>query len=174
VITTVVLLAALVGCTSELAAPPQSATLGPVTSVTSKTIVPPPSPVPAADRACPYLDKTFVAEANGQRVGRVSVSADKPNPACFFYRSDGTMQLTVQVYVGDPRTAKALVDQAAPVATSNHADSPAGWTGGAQATDNGAVYAVAKAGAAVVVTTNQAQTIKARRMTERVIATLAL
>jgi hypothetical protein len=150
------------------------ATLGPARRVTATAAIPPPSPVPAADRACPYLDKAFVAEANGQRVGRVSVSTDKPNPACFFYRSDGTVQLTVQVYVGDPETAIALVDQAAPVATSNYADAPPGWTGGAQATDNGAVYAVAKAAAAVVVSTNQAQTIKARRVAERAIATLDL
>jgi UPF0176 protein len=141
----------------------------------TRTRVPPPaSPVPAGNGPCPYLETSFVADANGQRVGRVRVSADEPHPACFFYRADGKVQLTVQVYVGDPGAAKALVDRAAPRETSNPAELPGGWAGGAQPTDSGAVFAVAKAGAAVVITTNQAQTIKARRVAEQAIAALAL
>lgn len=166
-------LALLAGCRAEPAAEPlDPGNLAPPPA--PPPVAAPPSPVPAEDRACPYLDKAFVSDANGQRVGRVSVSADTPTPACFFYRSDGKLQLSVQVYVGDAASAKALVDQAAPIATSNHADSPQGWTGGSLTTESGAVYAVAKAGTAVVVTTNQAQTIKARRVAERAIATLEL
>ncbi|MGQ0839967.1 DUF2020 domain-containing protein [Actinokineospora sp.] len=136
--------------------------------------VAPPAPEPTADGPCPYLDNATVADANGQRVTKVRTSADKPQPACFFYRPDGSVQLTVRVYAGDPGVAKAIVDEAAPIATSNPAQSPAGWKGGSLSGDKGAVYAVAKAEAAVVVSTNQEQTIKARRITETVIENLGL
>lgn len=142
--------------------------------VPTSTVQPPGSPVAVGEGPCPYLESAFVADANGQRVGKVRVSADVPHPACFFYRGDGKVQLTVQVYVGDPGAAKALVDREAPRSTSNPAELPGGWAGGAQPTDSGAVYAVAKGGAAVVITTNQAQTIKAKRVAERTIAALGL
>jgi hypothetical protein len=130
--------------------------------------------VPAADGKCPYLDTAFVAEANGQRVSKVKVSADTPHPACFFYRADGRVQLTVQVYTGDAAHAKALVDQVAPVATSDPATLSGGWAGGSQATPTGAVFAVAKDGSAVSINTNQGQTIKAKRVAEQAIKTLGL
>jgi UPF0176 protein len=162
-------------CSSPMAGEP-SAAGGPASGppATPTSVPPPPSPEPAGNGPCPYLENAFVADANGQRVGRVRVSADQPHPACFFYRTDGKVQLTVQVYVGDPGAAKALVDREAPRDTSNPAELPGGWVGGAQPTDSGAVFAVAKAGTAVVITTNQAQTIKARRVAEKAIAALAL
>ena len=85
-----------------------------------------------------------MADSNGQHVSKVRVSADKPHPACFFYRPDGKIQLTVQVYVGDAKTATALVNKVAPVETSNPASDPTGWKGGDESTDDGAVYAVSK------------------------------
>ena len=51
---------------------------------------------------------------------------------------------------------------------------PGGWSGGSQPTADGAVFAVAKQGTAVVITTNQRQTVGARRIAEQVIATLGL
>ena len=51
-----------------------------------------------------------------------------------------------------PQMAKAIVNQAAPIASSNPATEPAGWNGGSEATGGGAVYAGAKQGNAVVVT----------------------
>lgn len=134
----------------------------------------PASPTPAADGPCPYLDTEFVAEANGQRVSKTRTSVDQPHPACFFYRSDGELQLTVRVYVGDATTAKAVVDQAAPTATSSPASQPAGWSGGSLGNADGAVYAVAKQGTAVVATTNQQQSVKARRVVETTIENLGL
>lgn len=84
------------------------------------------------------------------------------------------MQLSVRVYVGDPRTAKGIVNQATPVSTSSPATQPAGWQGGYQSIDSGAVYAVARNGDAVVVHTNQAQSIKARAIAELAITALKL
>ncbi|WP_410667145.1 DUF2020 domain-containing protein [Amycolatopsis sp. cmx-4-68] len=134
----------------------------------------PPDPQPSATEDCPYLDSEFVAEANGQHVSKVRVSADQPHPACFFYRPDGKVQLTVRVYVGDAKTATALVNKAAPVDTSNPASDPSGWKGGYQSADDGAVYAVAKGASAVIATTNQKQSVKARTVVKKAIAALKL
>ncbi|MPZ64302.1 MAG: DUF2020 domain-containing protein [Pseudonocardiaceae bacterium] len=134
----------------------------------------PPPPEPAADGPCPYLDETVVEQANGQRVGAVRISSDQPDPACFFERGDGTVQLRTWVVEATPEIARATVDAAAPVATSDLAELPGGWSGGSQPTEEGAVFAVAKDGAAVVITTNQEQTFKARRVAEQVIANLGL
>ncbi|WP_191984141.1 DUF2020 domain-containing protein [Amycolatopsis eburnea] len=134
----------------------------------------PPEPQPGATADCPYLDSEFVADSNGQHVSKVRVSADQPHPACFFYRPDGKVQLTVRVYVGDAKTATALVNQAAPVDSSNPASDPSGWKGGYLSTDDGAVYAVAKGPAAVIATTNQKQSVKARTVVKKAIAALKL
>jgi hypothetical protein len=156
------------GC-SQQPAPPSSAP-----AATSTAAQPPPEPQPAGPGPCPYLTTPFVADANGQHVSKVQTSADRPHPACFFYALSGKLQLTVQVYVGDPAVAKALVDKSAPLSSSNPANDPAGWQGGSEPTDTGAVYAVAKGGAAVVVTTNQQQTVKARTVAKQTISALGL
>ncbi|MDT7804359.1 MAG: hypothetical protein QOI78_7792 [Actinomycetota bacterium] len=134
----------------------------------------PPDPQPGETEDCPYLDSQFVADANGQHVSKVRVSADQPHPACFFYRPDGKIQLTVRVYVGDAAVATALVNKVAPVETSNPASDPTGWKGGYQSTDDGAVYAVSKGAAAVVATTNQKQSVKARSVVRKAITALKL
>ncbi len=170
-------LLALVACTTEPTAAPTAPTTvvtQPAAPTEAPPVVAPTAPEPVADGPCPYLESSVVADANGQRVTKVRTSADKPQPACFFYRPDGSVQLTVRVYAGEPGVAKAIVDEAAPIADSNPATSPAGWKGGSLSNDEGAVYAVAKAGTAVVVTTNQKQTIKARRLAETVIENAAL
>ncbi|MTD56122.1 DUF2020 domain-containing protein [Amycolatopsis pithecellobii] len=161
----------LAGCSSHPAAPSPSPSAPAVAAAQ-----PPPDPQPSGPGPCPYLDTSFVADTNGQHVSKVQTSsadAGKP-PSCFFYALSGKLQLTVQVYVGDAGVAKALVDKAAPLNSSNPATDPAGWQGGYEPTDGGAVYAVAKAGAAVVVTTNQKQTIKARTVAKQTISALGL
>lgn len=132
------------------------------------------SPEPATDGPCPYLDESVVEDVNGQLVGAVRVSLDQPYPACFFERGDGNEQLRTWIVEGTPDAAVAVVDAAAPVATSDPAELPGGWSGGSQPTGSGAVYAVAKGRTAVVVTTNQPQTINARRIAEQVIENLGL
>ena len=134
----------------------------------------PPEPQPVADGPCNYLTVATVQAANGQRVGTVRVSADQPHPACFFLSRDGKVQLRVWIVVATPEVARATVDAAAPVATSDLAELPGGWSGGSQPTSEGAVFAVARQGSAVVITTNQRQTISARQIAEQVITTLNL
>ncbi|MEU4741847.1 DUF2020 domain-containing protein [Actinosynnema sp. NPDC023658] len=144
------------------------------TTTTAQPAGPPPAPQPVSDGQCPYLASSVVQEANGQLVRKVRLSADQPDPACFFYANATEVQLSVWVFRGEPATAKAVVDRAAPVADSNPASVPAGWKGGSLTTDDGAVYAVAKDGIAVVVTSNQKQTVKARTVTEAVVENLGL
>ena len=102
------------------------------------------------------------------------ISADQPHPACFFLRGDGTVQLRTWIVVATPEVARATVDAAAPVSTSDLAELPDGWSGGSQPTTDGAVFAVARRGTAVVITTNQRQTISARRIAGQVISALSL
>ncbi|QFZ16067.1 DUF2020 domain-containing protein [Saccharothrix syringae] len=170
------LLGAVAACSGEeplAATPPSSAPpVSPVATTTSAG--PPPVPEPVVDGQCPYLESSVVQEANGQLVRKVRLSDDQPRPACFFYANATDVQLSVWVFSGEPRTAKAVVDRAAPVADSNPATEPAGWEGGSLVGDEGAVYAVAKGGSAVVVTSNQRQTIKARQIVKEVVANLGL
>ncbi|RZS37555.1 uncharacterized protein DUF2020 [Herbihabitans rhizosphaerae] len=172
-------LAVLAACSGEQQPPAQTSTQSSAQPPSTAPAPPPPVaapplPQPVTDGRCPYLATAVVEQANAQRVSRVRLSADKPHPACFFLRGDGTTQLSVRVFVGEPPVAKAVVDQAAPIATSNPEETPAGWKGGSQTTNGGAVYAVAKGGTAVVVSTNQGQTIKARRIVEQIVSTLRL
>ena len=152
---------------------PGSVPAAPSGAVATPTAVPLPSPAaPVADGPCPYLDEAIVESINGQRVGAVRISADQPYPACFFLRGDGAEQLRTWIVVATPEVARAAVDAAAPVATSDLAELPGGWSGGSQPTSDGAVFAVARQGTAVVVTTNQPHVLGARRITERVITAL--
>jgi UPF0176 protein len=167
------LLVALAGCAEATDDPTVTTTPTITTESQSQAAALPPDPQPANAGPCPYLEESYVEDTNGQHVGKVQTSADQP-PTCFFYRPDGPVQLTVRVYTGDANVAKALVDAAAPVATSNKAELSGGWEGGAEAKDDGAVYAVAKEGNAVVVTTNQEQTIKAKQIAEQAITALGL
>ncbi len=174
-----VLLAAatLAGCSSQPQAVPGTAAPSPTTSSkapTSTSAVAPGDPVAATTAQCPYLSSDFVADANGEKVTKVMLSADKPHPACFFYSFGNDKQLVVQVYVGDAGAATALVNKAAPIDTSDKADLPGGWNGGSEATSTGAVFAVSKAGAAVVAYTDQKQTIKAKQVVKQAIAALGL
>jgi UPF0176 protein len=139
--------------------------------------VAPPAPQPAADGPCSYLSAASVEDANGERVTAVRVSAtatNQPYPACFFLTYHDVVQVRTWIVVASPRTAGATVDAAAPVATSDPAELPGGWSGGSLPTADGAVFAVARRGTAVVITTNQRHTIAARRIAEQVIASLGL
>jgi hypothetical protein len=167
------LLVVLAGCAEEVDDPTVVTTIPQSTASQAPQAVVPPDPQPTAAGPCPYLEESYVEETNGQRVSEVQTSVDQP-PACFFYRPDGSVQLTVRVYTGDAAVAKAIVDAAAPVATANPAELTGGWKGGAQPTEAGAIYAIAKDTAAVVVTTNQEQTIKAKQIAQQSITSLGL
>lgn len=175
---TLVLGGLLVGCGT-----PIKGTAAPAVTVPpSKAVVPAPTSAipallpPAKTADCPYLDQMEVQYDNGQHVASVKVSSSsdgQPHPVCYFYRPDGHLQMTVRVYVGTATVAAALVDQAAPIKTSSPADQPPGWNGGSQAMSDGAVYAIAKGGTAIVVLSNQLQTIKCRLVATAIVKNLS-
>lgn len=135
------------------------------------------APQPVAERPCSYLSAAAVQAANGERVTAVRVSEtgpDQPHPACFFLTYNAAVQLRTWIVTATPEVARATVDAVAPVATSDLAELPGGWSGGSQPTADGAVFAVSRQGTAVVITTNQRQTIGARRIAGQVITTLGL
>ena len=165
---------AIVAC-SQPATAPRAA--GPSDALPPAGAAPAVAPLPVADGPCPYLPTEFVQAANGERVTGVRISetgVNQPHPACFFLTYHDAVQVRTWIVVATPQTAGATVDAAAPVATSDLVELPGGWSGGSQPTADGAVFAVARQGTAVVVTTNQRQTIGARRIAEQVIATLGL
>lgn len=123
---------------------------------------------------CPYLDTQWVADTNGQRVTGVGVDERFSTPACVYWSFPEEPQLTVIVREMDTiDEAIAVVDWAAPVDTTELAEEPAGWSGGRRGGD-GALYAVQKDTVAVVVFTNQDQSLKAQLVAETVIGNLRL
>lgn len=171
--------------------PADSASSAPSATTITHTITASPSLPAAASLAppaktadCPYISADDVANDNGQHVTTVKISAaddGQPHPVCYFYRPDGALQVTVRVYVGTPQEAVAIVNAAAPVSTSYPASEPTGWSGGLESgpfpgmnNPSNTVYAVSKGGDAVVVVSNQAQSIKARLITTTVIQNLGL
>ena len=165
---------AIVAC-SQPATAPRAA--GPSDALPPAGAAPAVAPLPVADGPCPYLPTEFVQAANGERVTGVRISetgVNQPHPACFFLTYHDAVQVRTWIVVATPQTAGATVDAAAPVATSDLVELPGGWSGGSQPTADGAVFAVARQGTAVVVTTNQRHTISARRIAQQVIASLGL
>lgn len=69
--------------------------------------------------------------------------------------------------------AQALIDKVVPVRTSTRASEPPGWEGGYLQLEDGARYAVTRGTTAVVVTTNEQQSLKAREAAKQVIAAIA-
>lgn len=140
--------------------------------------------LPVTDRndwvGCPYLDTQFVAETNGQKVTGVGIDERFDPPACQFWSYPEEPQLTVIVRrTGSPQEAMEVVDWAAPIDVTAPADEPEGWNGGRHGGGEvpgriGAAYAVANGPVAVVVFTNQDESVKAQLIAEHVIATLGL
>lgn len=147
--------------------------------------------VPAVERGqqepCPYLDAEFVADTNGQRITDSGVDASFATPACVFYSYPEQPQLVVMVRQQESfDKAMEVVDFAAPIDATSPAQlptqDPAGaqtWEGGRGPipdgpTGPGSVYAVAKDTTAVVVWSNQEQSVKAEAIAERTIANLGL
>lgn len=126
---------------------------------------------------CPYLDGQWVQNTNGQRLTGTGVDTRFDPPACVFWSYEDSPQ--VQVLVRKMTTnsqAVAVVDQAAPIDSTLKALSPAGWSGGRRGGDehSGAVYAVWKDETAVVVLTDQDQSVKAQQIAEEAIKNLQL
>lgn len=129
---------------------------------------------------CPYLDTQFVAETNGQKVTASGTDTRFDTPACVYWSYPEDPQLEVIVrHTGSEEEARKVVDHAAPVDITDPAEQPAGWSGGRAGGGvvpgrEGAVYAVAKDTVAVVVLTNQKESVKAQLIAEQAITNLSL
>ncbi len=149
------------------------------------TVGPPrPTAEPAAVAAdCPYLSADVVSIITGQHHGQTKLVRLQPHPMCVFYRSDGGLMGSVRVVQADnPAAAVAAVNQHVPIAGSQPASQPLGWTGGSmtsagqmtQDSSAGSVYAVSKGNIAVVAEEDESPSIKARVMAICAIYGLAL
>ncbi len=144
--------------------PGQTITVGPPTATAE----------PAATAGdCPYLTADVVTFITGQHHGQTQLVKLSPQPMCVFYRSDGGWMGTIRVIeAANPLAAVAAVNQHVPIAGSQPASQPAGWSGGlmstpgqmSQGSDAKSVYAVSKGSIAIVVEENESPSIKARSM----------
>lgn len=115
----------------------------------------------------------MVSDITGQHHGQTQLIRLDPHPMCVFYRSDGGRMGSVRVIqASSAAAAAAAVDQHVPIAGSQPAGQPAGWTGGShtsagQMTQDSqamSVYAVSKGTIAVVAEENESPSLKARLM----------
>jgi UPF0176 protein len=128
---------------------------------------------PATAGECPYLSADVVSDITGQHHGQTQLLALQPSPMCVFYRSDGGRMGSVRVIrAASAAAAAAAVDQHVPIAGSQPATQPAGWTGGSKTSpgqmtqDSSAlsVYAVSKGNIAIVAEEDESPSLKARLM----------
>lgn len=123
---------------------------------------------------CPYLDDQWLAEANGQRVTQVGIDKRFSTPACVYWSYPEDPQATIIVRdMPSVEDARAAVDWAAPIDATELAEQGE-WSGGRGVIDGHAVYAVAKDTHAVLVWSNQEQTVKSETIATEVIANLGL
>lgn len=125
--------------------------------------------------ACPYLESQWVADTNGQRVLGSGIDERFDTPGCVFWSYAEEPQLTVMVrHMRSEAEAEGVVNWAAPIDTTEPAEEPAGWTGGRMGSPGRALYAVYKGSTAVVVFSNQDQSLKAELVAKETIKNLGL
>ncbi|MEJ5928813.1 DUF2020 domain-containing protein [Corynebacterium sp. H128] len=124
---------------------------------------------------CPYLDSQWVADTNGQRVLGAGIDERFDTPACVFWSYAEEPQLTVLVRrMSTEAEAEEVVNWAAPIASTEPAEEPAGWTGGRMGSPGRSLYAVYRGNTAVVTISNQDQSFKAELVAKEVIKNLGL
>lgn len=133
-----------------------------------------PDVAPGGNEACPYLDTEWVSNTNGQRTLSQGLDARFDPPACVFYSyGEGPhVQVMVRELANEER-ARAVVDAAAPADATDPAEY-GDWQGGRGPLETGSVFAVANGNHAVVVWSDQAQSIKAEEIAVKTIENLGL
>ncbi|MDO5076684.1 DUF2020 domain-containing protein [Corynebacterium sp.] len=128
-----------------------------------------------ANVPCPYLDTNWVADTNGQKVTSQGIDERFDTPACVFwsYQDDPQLQVIVR-HMADEQQAVDVVNWAAPINETEPAEEPEGWSGGRLGSEGRSLYAVQKGNVAVVVFSNQGQSIKVELVAKEVIARLGL
>ena len=123
---------------------------------------------------CPYIGPGWLEETNGQRLTKQGIDTRFPTPACVFWSYQDDPQATVIVRdMPTAEDARAAVDWAAPIDATEPASFD-GWEGGRGVVDEHAVYAVQKDTHAVLVWSNQQQSVKSEQIAHEAIANLGL
>ena len=123
---------------------------------------------------CPYLDTQWVADTNGQRMTQWGVDKRFSTPACVFWSYPEDPQATVIVReMPSVEEARAVVDAAAPINDTELAEFD-GWSGGRGVFEDHSVFAVQKDTHAVLVWSNQLQTLKPQLIAQEAISRLGL
>ncbi len=123
---------------------------------------------------CPYIGPGWLEETNGQRLTKQGIDTRFPTPACVFWSYQDDPQATVIVRdMPTVEDARAAVDWAAPIDATEPASFD-GWEGGRGVVNEHAVYAVQKDTHAVLVWSNQQQTVKSEQIAHEAIANLGL
>jgi hypothetical protein len=157
------------GPATASAAPPAAATTVPVRT---SDPAPPRTPAPVTEDApCPYAGADVVADTVGQRIARTTVTRTSPHVGCAFYRPNGEKAADVAVSVLASAAAAQERAVAFPGAGANPVDSVADG-GAVKITADGAVLAVSKGAALVVVRINQTVSLEAVEIAKLVVATL--
>ncbi|HEV7657005.1 MAG TPA: DUF2020 domain-containing protein [Mycobacteriales bacterium] len=165
----------LAGCdtASQDSAAPVPTTVAPTTAApTTTTTAAKPTPTPPSvtvDGPCPYADTATVMDIIGQHLGRTTVTTTTPHPGCAFYRpnAEKAVEVTVSVLAG----ATAAQAQAIRIGGSGANPVTGVGDGGTVAiVAAGAVLAVSKGAALVVVRINQQISLEAIELAKLVVA----
>ena len=169
----------LAGCDTggQDSAAPEPAT---VTATAAATTVPrttaparprPTPPPVTVDGPCPYADGPTVMDIVGQHIARTTVTRTTPHPGCAFYRTNAEKAAEVSVSVLPSAGAARTRAVRLPGPGANPVDS-VGDGGAVAITEEGAVLAVSKGRALVVVRINQQISLEAVELAKLVVAKL--
>ena len=163
------------GCSDAADPAPSTEAASPASDTNSGDGLPTDATAEVSDwEDCPYLDTQWVADTNGQRMTRWGVDKRFSTPACVFWSYPEEPQATVLVrQMPSVDEARAVVDSAAPVEDTELAEFD-GWSGGRGVFEDHSVFAVQKDNHAVVVWSNQLQTLKPQLIAQEAINRLGL
>jgi Domain of unknown function (DUF2020) len=170
----VAVLAAGCDTAGQDSAAPVPTTVAPAPTTPVRTTPPRPSPTPppvTVDAPCPYADVAAVMDIVGQHIDRTTVTKTTPHPGCAFYRPNAEKAAEIAVSVLPDATAAQTQAIRLPGAGANPVDA-IGDGGTVAITDDGAVLAVSKGTALVVVRVNQRISLEAEELAKLVVAKL--
>jgi hypothetical protein len=128
-------------------------------------------PAVTVDGPCPYADVAAVMDIIGQHIARSTVTTTTPHPGCAFYRPNAEKAAEIAVSVLPSATAAQTLAIRLPGRGANPVDS-VGDGGTVAITGDGAVLAVSKGPALVVVRINQRVSLEAVELARLVVAKL--
>ncbi len=169
----------LAGCdtaTQDAAAPvptvaPTTTTKAPAKPKPTPTTAKPTRPAVTTDGPCPYADRATVMDIIGQHLDRTTITSTTPHPGCAFYRPNAEKAAEIAVSVL-PTAAAAAARAITLTGKGANPVNGVGDGGTVAITAGGAVLAVSKGTALVVVRINQRISLEAVEIAKLVVAKL--